>query len=132
MNALNNKMNKKGAEMAIGTIVVIVLALVVLVILVYGFSSGWSNLWDKITGFGGGEVNVQTHVQSCTVACSTNNVYGWCSQVRKVIFEEGGEDQPLMCYELASKNVGLSSCSITCPAKSDDVPAPEDVPPLPN
>ena len=57
--------NKKGAEMTIGTIIIIILALVVLVILVYGFSTGWTNLWEKITAFGGGKTNVQTIVQAC-------------------------------------------------------------------
>ena len=79
-------MNKKGAEMTIGTIIIIVLALVVLVILVYGFSTGWSNLWGKITGFGGGEVNVQSVVQSCQLACTTGSRYDYCTLERTVIF----------------------------------------------
>ena len=45
---------KKAAEMTIGTIVIIILALVVLVVIIYGFTTGWSNLWEKITGIGGG------------------------------------------------------------------------------
>jgi len=49
-------MNKAGAEMTIGTIIVIILALVVLVVLIYGFTTGWGNLWDKLTGYGGGNV----------------------------------------------------------------------------
>ena len=62
------EMNKKGAEMTIGTIIIIVLALVVLVVLIFGFSTGWSNLWEKITAFGGGEVNVQSVVQTFLIS----------------------------------------------------------------
>lgn len=120
------RMNKKGAEMTIGTIVVIVLALIVLVVLVFGFSQGWSNLWQKITGFGGGKVNVQTVVQSCTVACNTNNVYGWCKD-RTVIFDEDGAEDMMNCDALAIRtpSVGLQRCNQigTC-ANTGETPNP--------
>ena len=80
-------MNKKGAEMTIGTIVVIILALVVLVVLIYGFSTGWGNLWENIIGFGGGKVNVQNVVDSCKVACTTSGTYDFCRKPRDITFE---------------------------------------------
>ncbi len=75
--------NKKGAEMTIGTIVIIVLALIVLVVLVLGFTGGWTNLWGRITSFFGGS-NVDSIVQACQVACSTNSKYDWCDRVRNL------------------------------------------------
>ena len=78
--------NKKGAEMTIGTIVIIILAVIVLVILVYGFSTGWSNLWQKITGFGGGKETVSSTVQSCQVACASEAKYDYC-KTRKIVDE---------------------------------------------
>jgi len=78
--------NKKGAEMTIGTIIIIILALVVLVVLIYGFSTGWSNLWEKINVFGGGKTNVQTIVQACQLACTTNSQYDYCTKTSKVTF----------------------------------------------
>jgi len=77
-------MNKKGAEMTIGTIIIIILALVVLVVLVYGFTTGWGNLWEKMTAFGGNKVNVQSVIQSCNLACSTNAQYDFCTLERDV------------------------------------------------
>lgn len=85
-------MNKKGAEMTIGTIIIIILALVVLVILIYGFSTGWGNLWDRIIGFGGGKVNVQSVVQSCDIACSTGATYDYCNSKRNVVFSTDKKD----------------------------------------
>src|SRR3989338_813452 len=92
--------NKKGAEMTIGTIVMIILASVVLVVIIYGFTTGWGNLWQNIIGFGGGKVNVQTVVSSCQIACSTNGVYDYCTKERKVVETENSKGDPMTCDEL--------------------------------
>ena len=109
-------MNKKGAELAIGTIVFIILALVVLVVIIYGFTVGWGNLFQNIIGYGGGQVNVQTSVSSCQVSCSTQSTYDYCSKRRTVVFEEKGKGELLTCEQLARRtpNVGLSCDSIDC------------------
>lgn len=78
--------NKKGAEMTIGTIVIIVLAVAVLVFLIFGFSTGWTNLWSKITAFTGGGANVDTVKQACVLACNTQNKYDFCELTRTVKF----------------------------------------------
>ncbi|MFH1359341.1 MAG: hypothetical protein ABIH37_05620 [archaeon] len=110
-----SRMNKKGAEMTIGTIIVIILAVVVLVVLVYGFSVGWGDLWNKIISFGGGQVNVQSAVQGCQIACSTQSTFEYCSKERSVIFEEGQkEPEKLNCYALQTRGVGLSCDRIDC------------------
>ena len=82
-------MNKKGAEMTIGTIVIIVLAIVVLVFLIFGFTTGWSNLWSKIGIYGGGEENVNDIVVACSVACTQESEYGFCNQGRDLSFGDG-------------------------------------------
>lgn len=114
--------NKKGAEMTIGTIIIIILALVVLVVIIYGFSTGWANLWEKIISFGGGKVNVQTVVQSCQLACATSSTYDWCTKTRSVIFNEdkAAEEKTVSwtCNSLQKgkgSEIGLESCSIDCP-----------------
>src|SRR3989344_5717493 len=94
------RMNKKGAEMTIGTIVMIILALVVLVVLIFGFTSGWGNLWNNIVGFGGGQGNVQTVVQACQVACSTSGPYDYCTRERSVVFTKGANAESLKCSQL--------------------------------
>jgi hypothetical protein len=76
---------KKG-EMAIGTIVAIALGIAVLVFLVFGFSSGWSNLWNKIVNVGGGSSNLDSIRLGCQTACAGNSVDAWCNQERVVKF----------------------------------------------
>lgn len=114
------KFNKRGAEMTIGTIVIIILAIVVLVVLVYGFTVGWGDLFSKLTSLGGGQVNVQTIVQSCQIACSTQAYFDYCKE-RKVIFNEGGNSESFTCETLEKdpRNVGLADCDkIQCTVNS--------------
>jgi hypothetical protein len=109
-----NKLNKKGAEMTIGTIVMIILALVVLVVIIYGFTTGWGNLWDKVVNIGGGKINVQTVVQSCQIACTTNSQYDYCSKQRNIIIDESGKaDESLkFCSDLEADPIyGLDECT---------------------
>ncbi len=107
-------MNKKGAEMTIGTIIIIILAIVVLVVLIYGFTSGWGNLWDRLTGFGGGKVNVQNIVDGCKVACSTSSAFDYCQKVRSVVLEEKKPAVQRKCIELQGQ-YGLEACpTIDC------------------
>ncbi|MBI2629823.1 hypothetical protein HYW76_01855 [Candidatus Pacearchaeota archaeon] len=73
--------NKKGAEMTIGTLVIIVLAIIVLVVIALGFGMGWSNLWSRITGYFS-PVNVDAVKQACIYACTTQASYDWCTRER--------------------------------------------------
>lgn len=109
-------MNKKGVEMTIGTIVVIILALVVLVVLIYGFSTGWGNLWENILGYGGGKVNVQTVIESCKVACQTSGQFDYCNKSRSVTFAQNAKPEQVSCKQVADRvPQDLSCSSLTCP-----------------
>lgn len=74
----------KKAELTLTTIIVIILGIVVLVFLIFGFSSGWNNLWDRITNLGGGNSNLDTIATACQLACSTNNQQLWCNDVKEI------------------------------------------------
>ena len=64
---------KKG-EMTIATIVAIALAVVVLIFLVYGFSTGWGNLWDRVTTFGG--IGDETSADDLKLRCDMLEAQG--------------------------------------------------------
>lgn len=114
---------KKAAEMTIGTIIVIILSLIVLAVIVYGFTTGWGNLWENIKNFGGGRVNVGSVVQGCNVACASVVEYDYCTLTRKIVFDETGtknkdNNQLFTCKQLESKGVGLSCDNLECPGIS--------------
>ena len=103
------KLNKKGAEMTIGTIIIIVLALVVLVVLIVGFTGGWTNLWDKIKAFFGGGDNVGTMVTACQTACASNLQYDYCSKERVLKFgDKSDRDGTYNCMAMQGMSLGLS------------------------
>ncbi len=77
-------MNKRGAELTIGTLVIIVLAVIVLVVLVVGFTSGWGDLWANISQFFGAGANIDTVVSACNTACLTQGKNAFCTQNREV------------------------------------------------
>jgi len=111
-------MNKKGAELAIGTIVIIVLALVVLVVLILGFTSGWGNLWGRISGYFGGGANVDSVVQACQVACTTESFNDYCVRERSVRFEDETRNEKYTCKNLEGEEVGLELCGLPCSLKT--------------
>ena len=82
------RMDKRGQEMALGTIITIVLGIAVLVFLIFGFSTGWNNLWSKVTAFGGTDTNVGTIVQACALKCSIGEKYGFCEEVRRINYAD--------------------------------------------
>jgi hypothetical protein len=97
-------MNKKGQNITLGTIILIVLGVAVLVFLIFGFSTGWNNLWNRITAYGGGSANVDTIKQACVLACSTNAENAYCIE-KKIIRRSKTDTEEGSCGTF-----GLDSC----------------------
>jgi len=75
-------LNKKGQDLSIGTLILIVLGVIVLVLLVLGFSIGWSNLFEKINIFSGSSLgDVRT---ACNLAITSQNTYDYCQNFKKI------------------------------------------------
>ena len=99
--------NKKAQGMSVTTIILIVLGLAVLVILILGFSMGWSNLRQFIAP----SSNVDSVVQQCSIACSTDQKFAFCTEKREL----KSADETLSdvtCYSLAEKKsvYGIAKC----------------------
>ncbi len=81
-------MKRKNGDVTVGTLVAIVLAIVVIAFLVYGFSAGWTNLWGKVTDFGGGDSNVDDISLACQLACAQDRTNDFCAVGRNIDFGE--------------------------------------------
>ena len=112
--------NKRGQNITLGTIILIILGIVVLVVLIFGFTSGWSNLWEKLVGSGSGS-NVDSVRTECELACSTQREYDYCSDSRTVKFG-GGITETGSCFSLSGSDTskaGIVSCNqIDCEGKT--------------
>lgn len=80
---MQKRMNRKGQDLSIGTLILIVLGIVVLVLLILGFSLGWDDLWEKINIFGGGS-SIGDVASACAIKATSNDVYGYCNEFVKV------------------------------------------------
>lgn len=68
-------MDKRGQGLSTNAIILIILGIVVLVVLILGFTIGWGKVIPWISSD-----NVNAISTQCGVACSTNNVYDFCSK----------------------------------------------------
>ena len=108
------KVNKKGQEMSVATLVLIVIGIVVLVMLILGFTMGWQSLWNKINIFGGGS-DVSTVIQACTLAANAGDKYAYCSEFK--LIKIGNEKVYVNCQ---SNQVDTSLTSkLDCDKKID-------------
>lgn len=102
------KISKKGAEMTVGTLVIIVLAIIVLVVVALGFGTGWSNLWGKIKGYFGGGANVDDVKQACSYACTTKAAFDYCCSVRDVKYSATSQEKTTC--NIGKSKLGLEAC----------------------
>ncbi|MDO8508893.1 MAG: hypothetical protein Q7S27_04380 [Nanoarchaeota archaeon] len=82
-------MNKRGQELSIGTLVLIVLGIIVLVLLVLGFSLGWENLFGKIGIIQGSDLT--TMITACKTHVATDSKTSYC-EFKKVSLSDGTKE----------------------------------------
>jgi len=98
--------------MSLTTIIAIVLGIAVLVFLIFGFTTGWNNLWDRVTQFTG-DSNVDAVVQACAVKCAGGDKFGYCSEEREL--KNGTATIKSTCEDLKSGIYGIADCpGISC------------------
>lgn len=88
--------NRKGQDLSIGTLILIVLGIVVLVLLILGFSMGWENLWEKINIFGGGS-SISAVATACDLAAQQDNKFAYCQEFKEVTV--GQDNEYLSCED---------------------------------
>ncbi len=114
--------NKKGQEMSVTTIILIILGLVVMVVLILGFTMGWGKIKDLIIPSN----NIKTIADSCKIACGTDQKYAYCFEKRELkTKDETLKD--ITCYSLAKKKpiYGIETCAIDCGIYDDKAKAKE-------
>ncbi len=108
--------DKKGQQMTLGTIIAIVLGIAVLVFLIFGFSQGWTSLWDQVT-VGTSGSNVELKIADCDNDCDAGEKSSWCNEKKSLrFFDDEGEIMKVSgtCDdfyegEIAEDNVDLPS-----------------------
>ena len=110
---------KKGQEITLGTIILIVLGIAVLVFLIWGFSAGWGNFWGKISAMFGGGANVDLIKLGCDSDCKPGYEQAFCVSKRPLKYEDstGLQKVSISCDDIRNGQyasiVKIESCSIT-------------------
>ena len=104
--------NKKGQNMSLTTILLMVLGIVVVVLLIWGFSTGWTGFWERINPFGK-DTNIDSVRSSCNLACSSGSV-GYCKDPVTLKLSDGRTLKG-SCDNLNSELL-VSCSSVTCNA----------------
>ena len=114
------EMNKKGFELAINTVIAMILAIVLLVFLVLFFTMGSQNFLDAVKGFFS-HSNVDSVVNSCNLFASSNFQYKFCCEKQKVKYydNEKKTEGEFSCNQLINKSfvngLGTMDCSgVSC------------------
>lgn len=98
-------MNKRGLELAIGTLVVIILAIVVLIFLLIFWNSQTGIFSDFFSSFVG-KSNVDALVTSCNSLVTQQAVYEYCCIKKDVRYEKDDKivKEKFSCRELREQN----------------------------
>ena len=112
-------MKKRGLEMAVTTVIMIILSIAVLTILVVFLNSqtGFLSKWFKTQTTAS---NVDAVVSACDNLVTTQSVYAYCCEEKEVVFGEGEQNVKMTCDNIsradwASERVrGMECSSVSC------------------
>jgi hypothetical protein len=105
--------NKRGQGLSTNAIILIVLGVIVLVILAVGFFAGWETIAPWIS-----TNNVNTIAQQCSVACSTNSVYDYCTSRRTLKADNKKIEGTCEIFSIGYQ-YGIESCPNLCETKKE-------------
>jgi len=91
---------KRGMEMAVTTVIMIVLSIAVLTILVVFFNAqtGFLSKWFKTQQT---ESNVDSIVSVCDNLVTSESVYAYCCEEKEVAFGEGKQNVKMSCADIS-------------------------------
>jgi hypothetical protein len=106
-------MNKRGFELALSTIVVIILAVMVLLFAVIFFTKGSESFLDAVKGYFSYS-NVDSIIERCNIFADSNSVNGFCCEKIEVKYYIDDEKEKGMfnCRELSGKDFTNSRIKI--------------------
>jgi len=115
---IKDNMEKRGLEMAVTTVIMIVLSIAVLTILIVFLNSqtGFLSKWFKTQST---QSNVDVVVSACDNLVTSESVYAYCCEKKEVSFGEGEQNIKLTCDEIAKADwsggrVREMKCSVSC------------------
>lgn len=104
--------NKRGFEMAISTIIIIILSLIVLIALIMIFTKSTGTFGEKVSTILGTS-NIDTVKDACNLFASQNSVYEYCC-VNKTIKLGLNKKIEMPCVRASEESWGTSIGKLNC------------------
>jgi len=108
-------MDKRGLEIAVSTIILIILGILILIALLFLFGSQ-TNWFSDILKIFQGKSNLDSIVASCNVFAGNEQFFNYCCEKREI--KAGGKDFNMTCSELKSNEIASGKIN---ELKCDDV-----------
>jgi hypothetical protein len=118
-------MKKRGQQLSITAVILIVLGIFVLIFLIIGVTVGWNKIMPWINPSN----NVKSISDACKLACSTQTVYDFCTMKREVKLDKDTAEElelkvniKATCEELSTDypDLGIDNCLGLCPADGEN------------
>lgn len=108
-------MNKRGFELTISTLILMILGAVLLAVLIIFFTMGSTAFMDTISGFFSYS-NVDPVVSSCNVFAASEKVYNYCCEKNKVKYYVNGtkSSEFFSCNELLNQSFVTNLKEMNC------------------
>lgn len=110
-------MDKRGFELALNTIVIMILAFLLLVAMIFFFTSSSKGFMDTIKSYISYS-NVDSVIEGCNIMVDSASTYNFCCEQRDVKYYLNGEktDGMFSCDELSSQEfiggkINMLDCS---------------------
>ncbi|MEM1535798.1 MAG: hypothetical protein QXQ82_01240 [Candidatus Pacearchaeota archaeon] len=107
-------MNKRGAEINITTIIIIILAILVLVILALYFTGGMKSLWEQIRSAKGAwdQTDVENAKNACAVRCTAHDKEFFCYHEFTIRKKGSNETEIRKCWEDPINAQNIEECRL--------------------
>ncbi len=100
--------NKRGLEIAINTVIILVLSILVLAFLILFFSEAGKSFIEKIRGYDSYS-NVDSAIDNCNLYVDTDAKYNYCCEKKNIKYFQGEfkSEEKLNCLEISDKFGGV-------------------------
>ncbi len=111
----NRGIRKKAMQIAVSTLVIIILSVLVLVglLVFWNYQTGmFSDFLQNIQG----ETNIDSIVTACNTYVTQNSFHEYCCVEKNIKYEKDGEiiEQEMTCSELGDMNIGKRIQDLNC------------------
>ena len=113
------KRGKKGFQMVMSTLVIIILSIMLLLFFSLVFTETGKKFLDSIRGYGF-ESNVDIVVESCNLLVDTDKEYAYCCGEKNVVyFDDGKKEEKFTCNSLSGESfvnnrINKLDCNVEC------------------